>query len=332
MTGAPVLEVRGLGVDIDVPAGVLHAVNGVDFSVSRGETLAIVGESGCGKTMTALAVARLLPRRARLRARAIRLEGQELQDVPDRGFADIRGARMGMVFQDPMSCLNPVYTIGNQLEEAFVRHRRGTRAEARERAVRLLGRVGIPNAGSRLRQFPHHLSGGLRQRAMIAMALMCEPSLLIADEPTTALDVTVQAQILHLLAELQAEFRTALVLITHDLGVVARAADRVAVMYAGRIVESGTVRQVFASPAHPYTRALLDCIPRPGAAKKGLGAIPGIVPSLVGRLEGCLFRNRCEVAEERCRREGNEERALPGGHVYRCVRPPGRPPPAGAPE
>ena len=323
-TGQPALDVRGLGVDIAVPSGVLHAVDDVDFSVRRGETLAIVGESGCGKTMTALAVMRLLPRGARLRARRLLLDGEELRSVPDRGFADLRGNRIAMIFQDPMTSLNPVYTIGNQLEETFVRHRRGGRAEARERASYLLHRVGIPNAAVRLGQFPHHLSGGLRQRAMIAMALMCEPSLIIADEPTTALDVTVQAQILRLLAELQAEFNMALILITHDLGVVARTADRVAVMYAGRIVESGSSEQIFASPAHPYTRGLIECIPHPGRSGARLGAIPGIVPSLIGDLAGCMFRNRCGLAEGRCRREGTARRELADGHYYRCIHPPRR--------
>ena len=317
----PVLAVQGLSVDIAVPSGVLHAVDDVDFSVRRGETLAIVGESGCGKTMTALAVMRLLPREARLRARRLLLDGEELRNIPDRDFADLRGSRMGMIFQDPMTSLNPVYTIGNQIEEIFLRHQRGSRAEARDRASYLLHRVGIPNATVRLGQFPHHLSGGLRQRAMIAMALMCEPSLIIADEPTTALDVTVQAQILRLLAELQSEFNMALILITHDLGVVARTADRVAVMYAGRIVESGSSEQIFASPTHPYTRGLIECIPHPDGSGTRLGAIPGIVPSLIGDLTGCMFRNRCALAEDRCRQEGNSQRELADGHYYRCIHP-----------
>ena len=321
--GGPVLEVRGLSVDIGVPAGTLHAVREIDISVARGETLAIVGESGSGKTMTALAVMRFLPRRARLRARAIRLDGVDLQTVSGRDFSDLRGSRMSMIFQDPMTSLNPVYTIGDQLEEVHLRHRRSGRAKARERAVHLLGRVGITNAAARLAQFPHQLSGGLRQRMMIAMALMCEPTLIIADEPTTALDVTVQVQILRLLAELQSEFNMALILISHDLGVVARTADRVAVMYAGRIVETGSSAQVFTAPTHPYTRGLLDCIPHPGRAGRGtaLGAIPGIVPSLIGEAEGCMFRNRCVHAEERCRREGNGSRSVEAGHVYRCIHP-----------
>lgn len=325
--GAPVLEVRGLGVDIDVPSGTLHAVRDVDFSVARGETLAIVGESGSGKTMTALAVMRLLPRRARLRARTVALGGVDLGAIDGRAFSELRGNRMSMIFQDPMTALNPVYTIGDQLEEIHMRHRGGGRAEARGRAGHFLGKVGITNAEARLAQYPHQLSGGLRQRIMIAMALICGPALIIADEPTTALDVTVQAQILRLLAALQAESDTALILISHDLGVVARTADRVAVMYAGRIVETGPTVRVFAAPAHPYTRGLLACIPHPDRAPRGgaLGAIPGVVPSLIGAVEGCMFRNRCALAEDRCRREGDAARSAGPGHAYRCIHP-ARPP------
>ncbi len=326
MTGVPrlpVLELRGLGVEIDMPAGTLRAVRGVDISVARGETLAIVGESGSGKTMTALAAMRLLPRNARLRVAAARLDGVDLRKLSDRAFADLRGRRASMIFQDPMTSLNPVYTIGDQLLEIHLRHVRSGRAAARDRAVHLLDRVGVTNARARLAQYPHQLSGGLRQRMMIAMALMCEPALLVADEPTTALDVTVQAQILALLAELQAELDMALILISHDLGVVARIADRVAVMYAGRIVETGPVSRVFAAPAHPYTRGLLACIPRPGRTARGdaLGTIPGTVPSLIGAGEGCMFRNRCAAAEPRCRVEGNAPREAAPGHLYRCIHP-----------
>ncbi len=275
MADVPVLEVAGLTVDIDVPAGELHAVSGVDFHVGRGETFCLVGESGCGKTITALAAMRLLPRRARMAAQRLALDGADLLALDTKAFSRLRGDRMAMIFQDPMTSLNPVYTIGNQLAEVYVRHRKGGRREARERAMHLLDRVGIMAPAARLGQYPHQLSGGLRQRMMIAMALMCEPALIIADEPTTALDVTVQAQILHLLADLQRELNMALVLITHDLGVVARLADRVAVMYAGRIVETGTADEVFSHPTHPYTRGLLDCIPQPGRTERGarLGSI-----------------------------------------------------------
>ena len=317
----PVLEVEGLSVDIDVPAGTLHAVSGVDFHVGRGETFCLVGESGCGKTISALAAMRLLPRRARMTASRVALDGADLLALDEKAFARLRGNRMAMIFQDPMTSLNPVYTIGNQLREAYLRHRGGGRREARERALHLLDRVGIMAPATRLRQYPHQLSGGLRQRMMIAMALMCEPALIIADEPTTALDVTVQAQILHLLAELQREFNMALILITHDLGVVARLADRIAVMYAGRIVETGTAGEVFGHPAHPYTKGLLDCIPRPGVTARGaaLGSIPGMVPSLIGEVSGCLFRNRCQFAERRCADGDVALREIGPGRAYRCI-------------
>ena len=319
--GDTILSVRDLGVDIPVPSGTLHAVRNVDLSAIRGRTLAIVGESGCGKTMTALAVMRLLPRRARLHAEEISLEESDLRSLSDRAFAAIRGNRMAMIFQDPMTSLNPVYTIGDQLEEIYIRHRRSGRAEARERAEYLLARVGIVNPGARLGQFPHQLSGGLRQRIMIAMALMCDPALIVADEPTTALDVTVQAQVLHLLKDLQAEFNMALILISHDLGIVARIADRIAVMYAGRIVETGSSRQIFTAPTHPYTQGLIDCIPYPGKTERrtALGSIPGIVPSLIGDMPGCMFRTRCTLAGERCRHGGNDERTVENGHTYRCI-------------
>jgi peptide/nickel transport system ATP-binding protein len=317
------LEVRGLSVGIEVPAGTLHAVTDVSFAVKSGETFCLVGESGCGKTITSLALMRLLPMRASAAGR-VRFEGRDLLALPEREMAALRGNRLGMIFQDPMTSLNPVYTVGNQLEEVYLRHRRASRREARERAEFLLRRVGIMAPKTRLSQYPHQLSGGLRQRVMIAMTLMCEPALLIADEPTTALDVTVQAQILQLLRHLQEEFRTALILITHDLGIVARMADRVAVMYAGRIVETGPTAEIFAEPQHPYTHGLLGCIPVPGGTGR-LGSIPGIVPSLVGDNEGCMFRNRCRYAEPRCAGE-IAVRSLGEAHNYRCVREPGTTP------
>jgi peptide/nickel transport system ATP-binding protein len=231
-----------------------------------------------------------------------------------------------MIFQEPMTSLNPAYTIGNQLEEALLRHRKVGRAKARERAVFLLETVGISAAASRLGQYPHQLSGGLRQRVMIAMALMCGPELIIADEPTTALDVTIQAQILHLLAKLQRELRVAVILISHDLGVVARVADRVAIMYAGQIVETGEVSAIFAQPMHPYTQGLLRCIPVPGKTKRGvpLGSIPGIVPGLFGELSGCSFRNRCAHAYAGCASTNVGMKELAPGRGYRCLLPPER--------
>ena len=318
-----VLTVEDLRVALPVPAGTLHAVEGVSFHVDRGETLCIVGESGCGKTLTALAVMDLLPSRAQRTAGRLELEGRDLARASERAMSDIRGNRMAMIFQEPMTSLNPAYTIGNQLEEALLRHRRVSRRDARERAVYLLDRVGITAAGSRLKQYPHQLSGGLRQRVMIAMALMCSPSLILADEPTTALDVTIQAQILHLLAELQRELAMGLVLITHDLGIVARIATRVVVMYAGQVVETGSAAAIFAAPAHPYTRGLLACIPVPGRTRRGerLGTIPGMVPSLIGKTQGCTFAGRCAHAIDACRQ--SEIPLEPAGadpHMVRCIR------------
>ncbi len=317
-----ILEVENLTVDIPVPSGMLHAVQGISFSVGRGETLCIVGESGCGKSLTSLAIMDLLPTKAIRKADRLILEGEDIQSATEPRMADIRGNNMGMIFQEPMTSLNPAYTIGNQLEEALLRHKPVNRDEARARAIFLLERVGITAAESRLRQYPHQLSGGLRQRVMIAMTLMCGPGLIIADEPTTALDVTIQAQILLLLAELQKEFDMGLILITHDLGVVARVADRVAVMYAGQIVETGTAVQVFNCPTHPYTQGLLECIPIPGKTARGahLGAIPGIVPSLVGTLSGCRFAERCNHATSTCIATDVQLRgAMEDGHSYRCV-------------
>jgi peptide/nickel transport system ATP-binding protein len=317
----PLLEVVNLQVDIPVPTGDLHAVRGIDFTVEKGETLGLVGESGCGKSMTALGLMNLLPKSATRKASRLAFSGMDLRGLKEREMADIRGDRMAMIFQEPMTSLNPSYTIGNQLLEVMLRHRRVTRSEARKRAVLLLDKVGISAAGSRLGQYPHQLSGGLRQRVMIAMALMCEPELIIADEPTTALDVTIQAQILHLLRDLQKEFRMAMILITHDLGIVARVTDRVAVMYAGQIVETGTVKDVFSRPVHPYTRGLLECIPIPGKTRRGefLGSIPGMVPTPVGKLTGCTFRNRCSLAGENCVTENPGMRAIEGSHAWRCL-------------
>lgn len=317
----PVIEVEDLSVDIRVPAGTLHAVNNVSFSVRPAETLSLVGESGCGKSITSLAIMRLLPKAARLSASKIIFDGQDLSALSEKQMSRLRGNRMGMIFQDPMTSLNPVYRIGDQLEEIYLRHKNAGRKEARERAVFLLEKTGIINPTERLTQFPHQLSGGLRQRMMIAMMLMCDPKLIIADEPTTALDVTVQVQILQLLKSLQKEFKMALILITHNLGVVARMADHVAVMYAGQIVETGSAADVFRRPTHPYTRGLLDCIPQPGqsSTRNKLGSIPGIVPSLVGDLNGCSFRNRCTHARDACTQGTIELRPAQQAHDYRCL-------------
>ncbi len=318
------LEIEDLRVDLPVPAGTLRAVRGVSLSVARGETLCVVGESGCGKSLTSLAIMDLLPKRAVRQASRMALAGEDILGASAARMTDIRGQRMAMIFQEPMTSLNPAYSIGNQLEEAMLRHRPVRRAEARDRAVHLLERVGITAAGSRLVQYPHQLSGGLRQRVMIAMALMCSPELIIADEPTTALDVTIQAQILALLAELSSELSMGLLFITHDLGVVSRIADRVAVMYAGEIVETGSVIDVLGNPQHPYTRGLIDCIPQPGVMKRGsrLGTIPGMVPNLAGRLEGCAFFERCPSRQPQSCRQAIALRRLAAERFYRCVLPP----------
>jgi peptide/nickel transport system ATP-binding protein len=277
-------------------------VRGISFDIAPGETLCLVGESGCGKSMTALALMGLLPNGAARSADGLTFEQHNLAAISQRQLARLRGNRMAMIFQEPMTALNPAYTLGDQLIEVHRRHKGSTHAEARERAIVLLEKVGITAAGQRLGQYPHQLSGGLRQRVMIAMALMCGPTLLIADEPTTALDVTIQAQILRLLIDLQREFGVAILLITHDLGVVARVAHRVAVMYAGEIVESASTDALFRNPRHPYTRGLMASIPIPGRTPPGgkLGAIPGIVPSLIGEVKGCAFRERCTYALPAC--------------------------------
>ncbi|MCG8690417.1 MAG: ABC transporter ATP-binding protein, partial [Minwuiales bacterium] len=265
-----VLSVRDLRVDVAVPMGTLHAVRGIDLDLARGETLCLVGESGCGKSLTALALMDLLPGKARRQAARLDFIGEDLTRASRRRMADLRGAGVAMIFQEPMTSLNPVLTIGAQLAAPYIRHVKGGRAAARDRALELLERVGVPGAATRLKQYPHELSGGLRQRVMIAMTLMCQPALIIADEPTTALDVTIQAQLLKLLADLRRDFDLALLLITHDLGLVARFADRVAVMYAGEIVEQAATADLFTKPAHPYTRALLECLPT-GDADGALG-------------------------------------------------------------
>ena len=297
-----------------------EAVRGISLSVARGETHCLVGESGCGKSVTSLAVMGLLARGAVRTAEAIRFEGQELSGLSEREMSRLRGDAMAMIFQEPMTSLNPAYTVGSQMAEVFVRHRGSSRAAALERAAFLLGRVGITAPGMRLAQYPHQLSGGLRQRVMIAMALMCEPRLLIADEPTTALDVTVQAQILRLLQQLQGELGLGILLITHDLGIVARMAHRVSVMYAGRVVESGPAAEVFGQPTHPYTHGLLACVPVPGKVKRGdpLGSIPGTVPKIGPGFQGCAFRERCSQAMEICGTGAVPLQDRMDGHRYEC--------------
>lgn len=323
-TPGNVLDITGLTVDIATPRGTLHVVRDVSLHVKRGETLCIVGESGCGKSMTSLAIMGLLPKSAKRSSTRFKFLGEDISQASKGHINALRGNKMAMIFQEPMTALNPAYTIGEQLTEHYRHHLKATEADAQARAVSLLEKVGIASAAQRLGQYPHQLSGGLRQRVMIAMSLMCNPELLIADEPSTALDVTIQAQILRLLADLQKELGIAMVLITHDLGVVARIADRVAVMYAGQIVEQGSAADIFSAPQHPYTRGLISCIPIPGRTIPGgkLGTIPGVVPSLLGDMAGCAFRDRCAFARDAC--AGSiPVRQAPQGHQWRCVLEPG---------
>ena len=298
------------------------AVRGTSLTVERGETHCLVGESGCGKSVTALAVMNLLARGGHRRARRLSFQGEDLLVLNDNGMARLRGNAMAMIFQEPMTSLNPAYTVGSQMTEVLRRHKGASQRVATDRAADLLARVGITAPGLRLGQFPHQLSGGLRQRVMIAMALMCDPQLLIADEPTTALDVTVQAQILRLLAELQRDLGLGMLLITHDLGIVARVATRVSVMYAGEVVESAATAQLFADPKHPYTQGLLRCVPVPGKQRQDepLGSIPGTVPRIGPGFEGCAFRERCSFADETCSHLIPRRNASPG-HDYLCRLP-----------
>ena len=321
----PALSVRDLVVTFPRDGGTVEAVSGVSFDVPRGQTLGIVGESGCGKSLTSLALLRLVPPPGVMTASRIALAGRELTGLPEREMRALRGAKIAMVFQEPMTSLNPVYTAGQQIAEAIRLHEPVSRRDARTRAVELLRRVGIPSPELRIDAYPHQLSGGMRQRVMIAMALACGPDVLVADEPTTALDVTIQAQILDLLRRLQGELGMSVVLVTHDLGVVAEMAQQVVVMYAGRVVESGPVREVFDAPLHPYTRGLLGSVPPIGRPRGGprerparLPTIEGIVPSLGSLPSGCAFRDRCAFAEPRCASEAPLAVELRAGHASRC--------------
>ena len=310
------LDVEGLEVGFGSRTS---AVRGTSLTVERGETHCLVGESGCGKSVTALAVMNLLARGGHRTARRMTFQGKDLLKLNDGGMAKLRGNAMAMIFQEPMTSLNPAYTVGSQMTEVLRRHKGASQRAATDRAADLLARVGITAPGLRLGQFPHQLSGGLRQRVMIAMALMCDPQLLIADEPTTALDVTVQAQILRLLAELQRDLGLGVLLITHDLGIVARVATRVSVMYAGEVVESAATAQLFADPRHPYTKGLLRCVPVPGKQRQDepLGSIPGTVPRIGPGFAGCAFRERCDFADETCAHIIPRHAASPG-HDYLC--------------
>jgi peptide/nickel transport system ATP-binding protein len=318
-----VLEVRDLRTEFATDDGRFTAVDGVSFSVQAGRTLALVGESGCGKSVTALSVMGLVPNPpGRIAGGSIRFEGRELVGAPQRTLQDLRGNGMAMIFQEPMTSLNPAFTIGEQIVEGLLRHQALPRAEAVQRALDVLRQVRIPAPEQRFHEHPHKLSGGMRQRAMIAMALACRPRLLIADEPTTALDVTIQAQILELMRTLQRETGTAVILITHDLGVVAEVADEVAVMYAGRIVERAPVRALFDAPQHPYTVGLLGSVPRLDVARARLASIEGQLPNPLRRPAGCQFAERCPFAVDQCRAEAPPLAAVGSAHQAACWRAP----------
>ncbi len=323
---ATVLEVEDLQTVFFTRQGLVKAVDGVSFTLRRGEILAIVGESGCGKSMTALSIMRLVPNPpGRIVNGTIKLDGRDLLQVDEAEMRALRGSAISMIFQEPMTSLNPVFTIGAQIAEAFRLHENLSKAQAREKAVEMLRRVRIPESARRAGEYPHQMSGGMRQRAMIAMALACNPKVLIADEPTTALDVTIQAQILDLIVTLQRELGTAIVLITHDLGVVAETAQRVVVMYAGRKIEEADVESLFETPLHPYTRGLLASVPRlglmnadAGPAPERLQEIPGRVPSLIDLPPGCSFAPRCALADDRCRAEYPRYEERRPGHWAAC--------------
>jgi peptide/nickel transport system ATP-binding protein len=322
MTGTPLLDVKDLRVVFPGTDGRRTlAVDGVSFSVERGRTLGIVGESGCGKSVTSLAIMRLLPKGGAEVAGEVRFDGLELLSQPDRVMRDLRGNRLAMIFQEPMTSLNPSYTVGDQIMEAIVRHRAVTRKDAEARAIEMLRRVRIPNPDARFHDYPHRLSGGMRQRVMIAMALACDPQLLIADEPTTALDVTIQAQILDLMRRLREETQAAIMLITHDLGVVAEVCDEVVVMYAGQVVERAPVRELFRFPQHPYTVGLLGALPRLDQRRPRLAAIEGTVPNMTAPPQGCRFSARCPFAIAKCAEMPPLE-PIAAGHLTRCWRAP----------
>jgi peptide/nickel transport system ATP-binding protein len=317
----PLLEVKDLRVHFDTEDGVARAVDGVSFRIGRKETFCLVGESGCGKSVTALSIMRLVQMPpGRIVSGEVLFDGRPLLSLPPAAMRDVRGNRIGMVFQEPMTALNPVFTAGDQIIEAVLRHRKASRREARSLALDMMNVVRIPEPAQRMGEYPHQLSGGMQQRVMVVMALVCRPELLIADEPTTALDVTIQARILALLEELQEELGMSVLLITHDLGVVAEVADRVAVMYAGQIVEHADVRTIFSRPLHPYMISLLHSLPSKAKPGQRLNVIPGHVPDARRFPTGCRFHPRCYMAEPACAQYEPELREVEGGHTARCLR------------
>jgi peptide/nickel transport system ATP-binding protein len=322
MAETPLLDVRNLQTHFRTPDGVNRAVDGLSFHVNAGETIAIVGESGCGKSVTSMSILRLIPEPPGKIAGEVIFQGKDLLKLSDREMRAIRGNDVSMIFQEPMTSLNPVLTVGRQIGETLRLHQGLSKQEAEQRSIEMLKLVGIPAPERRVREYPHQLSGGMRQRVMIAMALACNPKLLIADEPTTALDVTIQAQILDLMRDLKHRVGAAIVLITHDLGVVAEVAERVIVMYAGRKVEEAGVVDLFADPKHPYTQGLLGAVPKLGSSLTGeetrLAEIPGLVPSLKTKIEGCVFASRCPKATDLCRAVPPALEAKAPNHVAAC--------------
>ncbi len=314
------LEVKDLKTYFLTEAGTARAVDSVSFSVSERQVLGIVGESGCGKSVTALSILRLIPPPGIIAGGTIGFRGKDLLSIPEREMESIRGDEISMIFQEPMTSLNPVFRIGDQISEVLLQHRRISSKEANSRVIELLRQVGIPSPEFRMRDYPHKMSGGMRQRVMIAMAIACNPRLIIADEPTTALDVTIQAQILALLDDLREKHGMAILLITHDLGVIAEVAEQVLVMYTGRVVEHAAVKDLFENPLHPYTQGLMRSIPgrAQGKGKTRLEAIPGVVPSLLALPTGCKFNTRCPYSFDRCFREEPELLSPPGGRLVRC--------------
>lgn len=314
----PLLTVADLNLEFRTSRGTLKALNGISFDVRPREVFGLVGETGCGKTVTGLSILRLLPKSARVTNGSILFNEKNLLDAPMKEMESLRGREMAMIFQDPSSSLNPVFTVGSQMERVLRQHLKMNAKDAKARAAEMLAKVGLPDVTRMLAAYPHQLSGGQQQRVMIAMALLCNPRLLIADEPTTALDVTIQAQILKLLKDLQTQFDFSVILITHNLGVVAQTCDRLAVLYAGRVAEIGSTEDVFNNPQHPYTRGLMNAIPRPGSRGKKMAAIPGTVPSNPGAIQGCAFADRCEFVFDKCRIELPALSKVSEGHRAAC--------------
>lgn len=317
------IQLNNLKTHFFIPEGQVRSVNGVSFGIDRGKTLGVLGESGCGKSVTALSIMRLIASPpGRILSGSIEFEGRDLLQLSDEKMRHLRGNELAMIFQEPMTSLNPVYTVGDQIAETFLTHQKISRKEAMREAAEMLHLVGIPEPKKRINEYPHQLSGGMRQRAMIALALACRPKLLIADEPTTALDVTIQAQILDLIMKLQEKFGMAVMMITHDLGVIAEIADDVVVMYAGEVVEYAPIEMLFGNPAHPYTMGLMSSVPKLGqkfrTGKQKLKEIPGMVPNLIQTPRGCLFVPRCPHAMEKCRQEKPPLFILNAAHGTRC--------------